>query len=46
MSMEVYEKASKYYPLLWSEARINALYTAGKLTKKERDSILNPKKEG
>lgn len=45
MSKDVYEKAVKYYPLLWSAKRIETLYTAGKLTKKERDAILNSKKE-
>lgn len=46
MSQEVYEKGVKYYPLLWSEKRIETLYAAGKLTKEERDAILNSKKEG
>lgn len=45
MSQKVYEQAIKYYPRLWSEIRINALYTAGKLTEEERAAILNPKKE-
>lgn len=45
MSQAIYEKGLKYYPLLWSEKRIQALYVAGKLTKKEMDAILNSKKE-
>lgn len=46
MSQQVYEKAAKYYPLLWSAKRIETLYQLGKLTKEERDAVLNPKKEG
>lgn len=46
MSAKVYQQALEYYPRLWSKARINALYAAGKLTKEERDAILTPKKEG
>lgn len=41
----VFEMATKYYPHLWSIERIEALYKAGKLTKEERDSIINSNKE-
>ena len=33
--MTVYEMAKKYYPRLWSDERIKALYEAGKLTEEE-----------
>ena len=39
--MSAYEMALKYYPLLWDERRIKALYEAGKLTEKEYKAVLN-----
>lgn len=39
--MNVYELALKYYPLLWDEKRIKALYDARKLTAEEYESIIN-----
>ena len=41
--MTVYEMAKKYYPRLWSIARIEALYKAGKLTEEEYNSLLSNK---
>lgn len=38
--MTVFEMAKKYYPLLWSKSRIEALYNAGKLTKEEYEEII------
>lgn len=38
--MNVFELAMKYYPTLWNEDRIKALYEAGKLTKAEYESII------
>ena len=37
--MTVYEMAKKYYPRLWSDERIDALYKAGKLTEEEYNEI-------
>ena len=37
----VYEMAKKYYPKLWSKARIDALHDAGKLTDAEYEEIIN-----
>ena len=39
--MTVFEMAEKYYPRLWDKPRLDALVEAGKLTKKERDQIIN-----
>lgn len=39
--MTVYEMAKQYYPRLWSKARLNALLTAGKLTQKEYNELVN-----
>ena len=39
--MTVYEMALKYFPRLWDEKRIKALYEAGKLTEEEYNTILN-----
>ena len=41
--MNVYELAKKYYPRLWDESRIHALYESGKLTEEEYYSIINDK---
>lgn len=41
--MTVYEMAQKYYPRLWSVERIEALYSAGKLTEEEYKTIINNK---
>lgn len=38
--MTVFEMAKKYYPLLWNEKRIEALYKAGKLTEEEYKEIV------
>lgn len=38
--MNVFEKAKKYYPLLWDKKRIEALYKAGKLTEEEYNEIV------
>ena len=39
--MDAYEMAKKYYPKLWNEERIKALYEAGKLTEEEYNSLIN-----
>lgn len=39
--MTAYELAKKYYPLLWDEKRIEALYKAGKLTEEEYKEIIS-----
>lgn len=39
--MSAYEMALKYYPVLWDEKRIKALYEAGKLTEEEYNTIIN-----
>ena len=38
--MTAYELAKKYYPLLWDEKRIEALFEAGKLTEEEYKEII------
>lgn len=38
--MNVYELAKKYYPDLWSDARLVALMEAGKLTEEEYKGIV------
>ena len=39
--MTVFEMAKFYYPRLWNEDRIKALYDAGKLTEEEYNLIIN-----
>lgn len=39
--MTVKEMAQKYYPTLWSIKRIEALVTAGKLSRKDADEIIS-----
>lgn len=36
----VFNMAKKYYPNLWSKARLDALLAAGKLTQMEYDTIV------
>ncbi len=43
--MTVFEMAKKYYPLLWDEKRIEALYKAGKLTKEELEAVIKAENE-
>lgn len=43
--MTVFEMAKKYYPLLWNESRINALFKAGKLTEEEYNEIIGARGE-
>lgn len=38
--MSVFEMAKKYYPHLWSAARIEALVRAGRLEKDEAERIM------
>ena len=38
--MTAYELAKKYYPLLWDERRIEALFRAGKITEEEYKEII------
>lgn len=38
--MSIYEMAKQYYPKLWDERRIRALFAAGKLTYEEMQEIL------
>lgn len=38
--MTVYEMAKQYYPRMWSADRIEALVTAGRLTREEADKIM------
>lgn len=38
--MNVFEMAKQYYPRLWDEKRIRALYEAGKLTEEEYKAVL------
>ncbi len=38
--MTVFELAKKYYPRLWSEARIAALMAAGRLSREEGEALL------
>ena len=37
--MTAYELAQKYYPLLWDDARIDALVEAGKLTEEQAAAL-------
>ena len=37
--MSVYEMAKQYYPRLWGRERIEALVTAGRLSREEADGI-------
>lgn len=39
--MTIKEMAQKYYPILWSIKRIEALVTAGKLSRKDADEVIN-----
>jgi len=41
--MSVYEMAKKYYPRLWSRARLEALVRAGRLTEEEAREVLGEK---
>lgn len=43
--MTVFEMAQKYYPRLWDEKRIKALYDSGKLTKDEYITLVGDKAE-
>lgn len=43
--MNVFEMAKKYYPLLWSEKRIEVLYKAGKLTGEEYEAVIKAENE-
>ncbi len=38
--MTVYEMAEKYYPRLWGKTRLDALLSAGRLTKEEYDTLV------
>ena len=38
--MNAFELAKKYYPLLWDDKRIKALFDAGKLTEGEYKEIV------
>ena len=40
MDKTVFELAKKYYPHLWDEKRIDALYKAGKLTEEEYKQLV------
>lgn len=44
--MSVYEMAKKYFPRLWDEKRIEALYKAGKLTEEEYNDIIKNQTKG
>lgn len=37
--MNAYELAQKYYPVLWDDARIDALVEAGKLTQEQAAAV-------
>lgn len=41
--MTVKEMAQKYYPILWNKERIEALVTAGKLSREDADEVINGK---
>lgn len=41
--MTVEEMAMQYYPRLWSAERIEALVTAGKLSREDADQIISQK---
>lgn len=41
--MTIYEMAKQYYPRLWDERRIRALFAAGKLSYAEMMEILSDK---
>ena len=43
--MSVFEMAKQYYPRLWGRERIEALVTAGRLSREEADAILTPGQE-
>lgn len=40
--MNVYELAKSYYPRLWGKDRLEALVSAGRLTREEADQIMLP----
>ena len=41
--MTVKEMAQKYYPILWSRERIEALVAAGKLSREDADEVIEAK---
>lgn len=41
--MTVKEMSQKYYPAMWSKERIEALVTAGKLSREDADEVINGK---
>lgn len=41
--MTVKEMAQKYYPAMWNEERIEALVSAGKLSREDADEVINSK---
>lgn len=40
--MNVYELAKSYYPRLWGKDRLEALVSAGRLTREQVDEIMLP----
>lgn len=40
--MNVFELAKSYYPRLWGKDRMEALVSAGRLTREEADQIMLP----
>lgn len=40
--MNVYELAKSYYPRLWGKERLEALVSAGRLTREQVDEIMLP----
>lgn len=40
--MNVYELAKSYYPRLWGKDRLEALVSAGRLTREQADRIMLP----
>ena len=43
--MSVFEMAKRYYPRLWGRERIEALVTAGRLSREEADGIMGEQTE-
>lgn len=41
--MSVLEMAKKYYPKLWDAKRIEALVSAGRLSRSEADEVMSAK---
>lgn len=41
--MSVFEMAERYYPRLWSDARLEALVRAGRLTVQEAEAVKEKK---